>query len=47
LKAEINYNARKNLRKQKRIHAGLEVVIAFVSILKNITNYRYMDFNLK
>jgi len=29
------------------IHAGLEVVIASVSIPKNITNYSYMDFNLK
>jgi len=29
-----------------RIHAGLEVVIASVSILKSITSYSYMDFNL-
>jgi len=46
-KEELNYNACKNLRKHNAIFAGLEVVIASVSIPKNITDYSYMDINLK
>jgi hypothetical protein len=32
---------------ENTIHAGLEILIASVSIPKNMTNYSYMDFNLK